>query len=107
VRQATAQAVAEQIAARNAALASNELSGAGSGSSPHDIPELTRLMIEAAEALRFEEAGRLRDRIRAIEARQAAGMVEPGSAGRAPEGQAGAPPIQPKRPTKARPQRRR
>ena len=33
-----------------------------------DIPELTQRMIDAAENLRFEEAGRLRDVIKAIEA---------------------------------------
>ena len=33
-----------------------------------DIPELTQRMIDAAENLRFEEAGRLRDLIKAIEA---------------------------------------
>ena len=32
-----------------------------------DLPELTRLMVAAAEALRFEEAARIRDQIKAIE----------------------------------------
>ncbi len=67
VRQDTASAFAEQIAARKAA-APGAAAGDGPASTPADIPELTRLMIEAAEALRFEEAARLRDRIKDLEA---------------------------------------
>jgi excinuclease UvrABC nuclease subunit len=37
---------------------------------PADIPALTQQMIDAAENLRFEEAARLRDRIKALEAGQ-------------------------------------
>ena len=35
---------------------------------PDDIPERTARMIEAAENLRFEDAARLRDQIKALEA---------------------------------------
>ena len=63
VRQDTASAFAEQIAARRAGAP-----GAAPGDGVSDIPELTRLMIAAAEALRFEEAANLRDRIKALEA---------------------------------------
>jgi excinuclease ABC subunit B len=67
VRQDTASAFAEQIAARKAG-APGAAKGDGPASTPADIPELTRLMIIAAEALRFEEAARLRDRIKDLEA---------------------------------------
>jgi excinuclease ABC subunit B len=67
VKQAGTGAFAEQLAARRAAEAGGYTAG-GTALTLADVPELTRQMITAAEELRFEEAGRLRDRIRAIEA---------------------------------------
>jgi excinuclease ABC subunit B len=67
VRQDTAHAFSEQIAARKVAEAGGYRAD-GATLTVADVPELTRQMIEAAEALRFEEAARLRDRIKAIEA---------------------------------------
>ncbi|MBA3708909.1 MAG: excinuclease ABC subunit UvrB [Planctomycetes bacterium] len=66
-RQDTAHAFADQIKARRVAEAGG-VSASGESYTPVDVPDLTKRMIEAAEALRFEEAGRLRDQIRAIEA---------------------------------------
>ena len=57
---------ANQLSARKAA--EDGVTYAGGTWGPADIPELTTLMIAAAEALKFEEAGRLRDAIKAIEA---------------------------------------
>jgi excinuclease ABC subunit B len=70
VRQKTPHAFADQIAARVMAQAGGSAgAGAGGGTlASADIPELTRAMIDAAESLRFEEAARLRDAIKLIEA---------------------------------------
>ncbi|MBA2482618.1 MAG: excinuclease ABC subunit UvrB [Planctomycetes bacterium] len=71
-KQDTAHAFADQIQARRVA----EAGGAAPGGEVYtavDVPELTRLMIAAAEALRFEEAARIRDQIKTIEAHGEAG----------------------------------
>ena len=68
VKQANSGAFKDQLDARRAAEAGGGYVAGGTILTPADIPELTRQMIEAAEALRFEEAARLRDRIKALEA---------------------------------------
>ena len=68
VKQAGTGAFAEQLAARRAAEAGGGYVAGGTILTPADIPELTRQMIDAAENLRFEEAARIRDRIKALEA---------------------------------------
>jgi len=64
----TAGAFRDQLAARRVAAPAAGYRAGGAADGPEDIAELTGLMVHAAEELRFEEAGRLRDRIRAIEA---------------------------------------
>jgi excinuclease ABC subunit B len=71
VKQAHSGAFNDQLAARRAAEAGGGYVAGGTALTPADIPELTRQMIEAAENLRFEEAARLRDRIKALEAGEA------------------------------------
>ena len=71
VKQAHSGAFNDQLAARRAAEAGGGYVAGGTVLTPADIPELTRQMIEAAENLRFEEAARLRDRIKALEAGEA------------------------------------
>jgi excinuclease ABC subunit B len=71
VKQAHSGAFSEQLAARRAAEAGGGYVAGGTVLTPADIPDLTRQMIEAAENLRFEEAARLRDRIKALEAGEA------------------------------------
>jgi excinuclease ABC subunit B len=66
-KQDTAHAFADQIKARRVAEAGGT-SEDGATYTVLDVPELTRLMVQAAEELRFEEAARLRDQIKAIEA---------------------------------------
>jgi excinuclease ABC subunit B len=68
VRQDTATAFADQIAARRVAEATGSRDGAVY--SIDDVPELTKQMLAAAEELRFEDAARLRDQIKRIEAGQ-------------------------------------
>jgi excinuclease ABC subunit B len=68
VKQDTGGAFADQLKARRVAEGGGDSTEGGQLRTAADLPELTRLMIEAAEALRFEEAARLRDRIKAIEA---------------------------------------
>ncbi|MFW5844669.1 MAG: excinuclease ABC subunit UvrB [Planctomycetota bacterium] len=63
VRRDDSQDFAEQLAARRVA----EEPGGLYAASPQDLSELKRLMLAAAEELRFEEAAQLRDQIRAIE----------------------------------------
>ena len=58
----------EHLTARKVAEAGGSYRADGVVRTPADLPELTRLMIDAAENLRFEEAARLRDVIKAIEA---------------------------------------
>ncbi len=65
-KQDTQMAFAEQIKARRVAQAGS-LAADGVVYTMVDVPELTRLMVEAAENLHFEEAARMRDHIRAIE----------------------------------------
>ncbi len=65
-RQETAHAFASQIEARR--VAESGVTTSGRLYTVGDVPELTTLMIAAAEALRFEEAARLRDQIKSIEA---------------------------------------
>jgi excinuclease ABC subunit B len=73
---------AEQLAARKAAEQGPAYDGALL--TPADLPDLTARMVAAAEDLRFEEAARLRDTIRRIEAEGSApSAAEPGEAGRA------------------------
>ena len=57
-----------QLAGRKAAEAGVAYRADGDIKTADDLPELTRRMVEAAENLRFEEAARLRDVIKAIEA---------------------------------------
>ena len=72
---------AEQLSARKAA--SGGVAYEGSILTPADLPDLTARMIAAAEDLRFEEAARLRDTIRRIEAEGSAPSGdEPGEKGR-------------------------
>jgi excinuclease ABC subunit B len=59
---------AEQLSGRKAAEAGVVYRADGEVKTAVDLPDLTRRMIEAAENLRFEEAARLRDVIKAIEA---------------------------------------
>ncbi len=59
---------ADQLAGRKAAEHGVAYRADGDVKTSADIPELTQRMIDAAENLRFEEAGRLRDLIKAIEA---------------------------------------
>ncbi|HYE06455.1 MAG TPA: excinuclease ABC subunit UvrB [Planctomycetota bacterium] len=68
-RQHTMAAFADQIAARKVAE-SGGMGGDGLGQvyGPADIAALTAQMVELAEALRFEEAARLRDQIKRLEA---------------------------------------
>ena len=68
VKQGDSGAFSEQMAARRAAEAGGGYVVGGNAMTPDDIPELTARMIEAAENLRFEEAARLRDQIKALEA---------------------------------------
>ena len=68
VRQANSGAFKDQMDARRAAEAGGGYVAGGIVLTPADIPELTRQMIDAAENLRFEEAARIRDRIKALEA---------------------------------------
>ncbi len=68
VRQANSGAFKDQMAARRAAEAGGGYVAGGTVLTAADIPELTRQMIDAAENLRFEEAARIRDRIKALEA---------------------------------------
>jgi excinuclease ABC subunit B len=65
-RQDTAGAFAEQIKARRVAEAGGSSDG-GVVYTVADVPALTQLMVTAAEELRFEEAARIRDQIKAIE----------------------------------------
>ena len=58
----------EHLTARKVAEAGGTYQVNGVVRTASDLPELTRLMIDAAENLRFEEAARLRDVIKAIEA---------------------------------------
>ena len=72
---------AEQLSARKAA--SGGVAYEGSILTPADLPDLTARMVAAAEDLRFEEAARLRDTIRRIEAEGSAPSGdEPGEKGR-------------------------
>jgi excinuclease ABC subunit B len=72
---------AEQLSARKAA--SGGVAYEGSILTPADLPDLTVRMVAAAEDLRFEEAARLRDTIRRIEAEGSAPSGdEPGEKGR-------------------------
>jgi excinuclease ABC subunit B len=66
-RQNTAGAFAEQIQARRMAESGGGPSADGVIYTAADLPELTRLMVTAAEELHFEEAARIRDQIKAIE----------------------------------------
>jgi excinuclease ABC subunit B len=68
VKQASSGAFKDQLSARRAAEAGGGYVAGGVALTPADIPDLTRQMIDAAENLRFEEAARLRDRIKALEA---------------------------------------
>ena len=68
VKQGDSGAFSEQMAARRAAEAGGGYIVGGTAMTPDDIPELTARMIEAAENLRFEDAARLRDQIKALEA---------------------------------------
>ncbi len=68
VRQANSGAFKDQMDARRAAEAGGGYVAGGIVLTPADIPALTRQMIDAAENLRFEEAARIRDRIKALEA---------------------------------------
>jgi len=61
----TAGAFKDQLAARRVAEGGG--AAAGPAGSVADLAELTRQMVAAAEDLRFEEAGRLRDQIKRIE----------------------------------------
>jgi excinuclease ABC subunit B len=70
VKQDDSGAFSEQMAARRAAEAGGGYMAGGNILTLNDIPELTTRMIEAAENLRFEEAARLRDQIKALEAGQ-------------------------------------
>jgi len=73
---------AEQLAARK--VAASGVTYDGSILTPADLPDLTARMIAAAEELRFEEAARLRDTIKRIEAEGSAPSGdEPGAKGRA------------------------
>ncbi len=74
-RQDQGNAFAAQIAARRVAEAGP---GPVVTYGAPDLPDLTRRMIAAAEELRFEEAARLRDQIRAIES---GGTVTAGGGG--------------------------
>jgi excinuclease ABC subunit B len=66
IRQGSAGAAfSGQLAARKVAQAGESYSAGGETAA--DVPELTRQMVAAAEALHFEEAARLRDVIKAIE----------------------------------------
>jgi excinuclease ABC subunit B len=66
IRQGSAGAAfSGQLAARKVAQAGESYSAGGATAA--DVPELTRQMVAAAEALHFEEAARLRDVIKAIE----------------------------------------
>jgi excinuclease ABC subunit B len=65
-RQDTEHAFADQIRARKAGENGTAVLD-GIIYRADDLPELTRLMVAAAEALRFEEAARIRDQIKAIE----------------------------------------
>ena len=85
VRQQTPHAFADQIAARKAS-GGLPIGSGGEVLGQTDIPELTRLMIDAAEALRFEEAARLRDTIKLIEAQ---GSAERGGTTSSPAGRGG------------------
>ncbi len=72
---------AEQLSARK--VASGGVAYEGSILTPADLPDLTVRMVAAAEDLRFEEAARLRDTIRRIEAEGSAPSGdEPGEKGR-------------------------
>jgi excinuclease ABC subunit B len=68
VKQDTANTFAEQIAARRVAEAGGKVDGEIYGAA--DVPQLTQRMLTAAEELRFEDAARLRDCIKRIEAGQ-------------------------------------
>ncbi len=68
VKQANSGAFKDQMDSRRAAEAGGGYVAGGIVLTPADIPELTRQMIDAAENLRFEEAARIRDRIKALEA---------------------------------------
>ena len=80
VKQGDSGAFSEQMAARRAAEAGGGYIVGGTAMTPNDIPELTARMIEAAENLRFEDAARLRDQIKALEA----GEPVQGNAGTSP-----------------------
>ena len=72
---------AAQLASRKAA--EGGVAYDGSILTPADLPDLTARMVAAAEDLRFEEAARLRDTIRRIEAEGSAPSgPEPGEKGR-------------------------
>ncbi len=58
---------ADQLAGRKAAENGVAYRADGEVKTTADLPDLTRRMVEAAENLRFEEAARLRDVIKAIE----------------------------------------
>jgi excinuclease ABC subunit B len=68
IKQGDSGAFSEQMAARRAAEAGGGYLAGGTVLTPADIPDLTARMIEAAENLRFEDAARLRDQIKALEA---------------------------------------
>jgi excinuclease ABC subunit B len=69
-KQAHSGAFDDQLNNRRAAEAGGGYSAGGTVLTTADIPELTQRMIAAAEALRFEEAAKIRDQIKAIEAGQ-------------------------------------
>ena len=66
----------EQLSGRHAAESGVAYRPDGDVKTPADIPELTRRMVEAAENLRFEEAAKLRDVIKRIEAEGSAPGAE-------------------------------
>ncbi|MBA3937660.1 MAG: excinuclease ABC subunit UvrB [Planctomycetes bacterium] len=68
VKQDTRHAFASQLAARKVADGGGGYSQSGAVLTAADVPDLTTRMIAAAEELRFEEAARLRDQIKRIEA---------------------------------------
>ncbi|MBA3845495.1 MAG: excinuclease ABC subunit UvrB [Planctomycetes bacterium] len=80
-RQHTMAAFADQIAARKVAE-SGGMGGDGGGQvyGAGDIVALTAQMVELAEALRFEEAARLRDQIKRLEAGETVAVSTGGEA---------------------------
>ena len=76
---------AAQLASRKAA--EGGVAYDGGILTPADLPDLTARMVAAAEDLRFEEAARLRDTIKRIEAEGSAPSgEEPGAKGRKKKG---------------------